>query len=274
MTLKLMYITNNAEVARIAEASGVDWIFIDLEQIGKAQRQGHLDTVMSKHSIDDIREIKKILTKSKLLVRTNPIHENSKQEIKEVVKNGADILMLPYYKTIEEVEKFIEYSGKEVQKCLLLETPEAVEILNKTLNIQGIDFIHIGLNDLHLGYKMKFMFELLADGTVEKIAEKIKMKGIPFGFGGIARVGQGTLPAEKIITEHFRLGSTMVILSRSFCNLSKISDLKEIENTFSSGVKDIRSFEDMLKYKPVEFYDGNRKELVNIVKMIVEKVGG
>ena len=33
--LKLMYITNNVDVAKIAENSGVDRIFVDLEVIGK-----------------------------------------------------------------------------------------------------------------------------------------------------------------------------------------------------------------------------------------------
>lgn len=274
MALKLMYITNNPEVAKIAESSGVDWLFIDLEQIGKASRQGHLDTVMSKHSIADISAVKKVLTKSKLLVRTNPIHDNSEKEMKEIIKSGADILMLPYYKTNEEVRRFIKYAGNDVQKCILLETPEAVEILDETLGIQGIDFIHIGLNDLHLGYKMKFMFELLADGTVEKLCKKIKETGIPYGFGGIARVGQGTLPAERIIAEHVRLGSSMVILSRSFCNASLIKDEKEMKMIFDSGVNDIRCYEERLKNENETFFDVNKTELVNIVKVIAAKIGG
>ena len=35
MPLKLMYITNNPQVARIAEDAGVDIIFLDMEYIGK-----------------------------------------------------------------------------------------------------------------------------------------------------------------------------------------------------------------------------------------------
>lgn len=40
-----MYITNRPEVAHIAELSGVDRIFVDLETIGKQERQGGMDTV-------------------------------------------------------------------------------------------------------------------------------------------------------------------------------------------------------------------------------------
>lgn len=38
--LKLMYITNQSDVAKIADENGVDRIFIDLEKIGKKERQG------------------------------------------------------------------------------------------------------------------------------------------------------------------------------------------------------------------------------------------
>lgn len=59
---------------------------------------------------------------------------------------------------------------------LLLETPEAVEIIDEILQLKGIDYIHIGLNDLSLGYGMKFMFQLLADGTVERLCTKFREK--------------------------------------------------------------------------------------------------
>ena len=48
--LKLMYITNRPEIARIAETAGVDWIFVDMEFIGKDVRQKGLDTVQNHHT--------------------------------------------------------------------------------------------------------------------------------------------------------------------------------------------------------------------------------
>ena len=60
MALKLMYITNDEKIAGIAEECGVNWIFIDLEINGKEARQGHMDTVISRHSIDDVRKIKQV----------------------------------------------------------------------------------------------------------------------------------------------------------------------------------------------------------------------
>lgn len=47
MALKLMYITNDPEIAQVIELAGVDRIFVDMEYIGKSDRQGGMDTVQS-----------------------------------------------------------------------------------------------------------------------------------------------------------------------------------------------------------------------------------
>lgn len=272
MPLKLMYITNNETIAKIAEDSGTDWIFIDLEINGKEQRQGKLDTVISRHHIDDVKKIKKNLSTAELLVRVNPIFEGSEDEIAKVIEDGADIVMLPFFKTKNEVEQFIAIVGGRAKTCLLCETPQAVENIDDILRLKGIDSIHIGLNDLHLGYKMKFMFELLTDGTVERLCNMFKAAGIPYGFGGIARLGQGALPAENIIIEHYRLGSSQVILSRSFCNTDKLSDIKEIEALFKTDVAKIRVFEKSIKNKDEHFFSKNQTEVKNKVSKIKNEI--
>lgn len=272
MTMKLMYITNNISIANIAEMSGVDWIFVDLEINGKEERQGHLDTVISRHSIEDVKKIKTVLTKSELLVRINPIYNGSREEVDQIIKDGADIIMLPFFKNKDEIETFIGIVNNRVKTCLLVETPEAVENIDEILNVDGIDYLHIGLNDLHLGYKKSFMFELLVDGTVEQLCEKFHSKGIPYGFGGIARIGEGKMPSESIISEHFRLGSSMAILSRSFCNISKMEDMDAIENTFRIGVEDIRRFENQLLNEPDTYFEMNRRFVIEKVNEIAKEI--
>ncbi|WP_062108618.1 aldolase/citrate lyase family protein [Bacillus niameyensis] len=272
MALKLMYITNQEEIAKIAENSGVDWIFIDLEINGKDERQGHLDTVISRHSIDDVKKIKKVLSKSELLVRVNPIYEDSKNEIDRVITDGADIVMLPFFKTRKEVELFVNYVNGRAKVCLLCETLEATENIDSILTVQGIDYIHIGLNDLHLSYNMKFMFELLTDGTVEMLCNKFRDQGISYGFGGIAQLGQGTLPAENIIAEHYRLGSSLAILSRSFCNAENNKDFEMIEEIVKIGVNKIRAYEERLMCKDRNFFLENQKFIEDKVVEIVYSV--
>ena len=249
MALNLMYITNKPAVAEIAELAGVDWIFLDMEFIGKDARQGGLDTVQNHHTIEDVKNIRKAITKAKLLVRVNPIHmaldnyPSSKDEIDAVIGAGADIIMLPFFKTVEEVRAFIGFVGGRAKTCLLLETAEASMLIDEILKVPGIDMIHIGLNDLHLSLGMKFMFQLLTDGIVESLANKIKAKGIPFGFGGLARLDTGAVPGKYVLKEHYRLGSSMVIVSRSFCNTDQITDLNEVKQIFVTGIANIRKLE-------------------------------
>ena len=249
MALKLMYITNNPDVARIAEEAGVDRIFVDMEYIGKADRQGGMDTVQSRHTAEDVRRLRPVVKKAQLMVRINPMHSgtaeysSSKEEIDAVIEAGADVIMLPYFKTVEEVKLFVELVAGRAKTFPLVETPEAVAAIDEILAVPGIDEIHVGLNDLSLGLGRTFMFELLSDGTIDALAEKFKAAGIPFGFGGIASLGRGILPSEYVVREHYRLGSTATILSRSFCNVHKIQDLRLIRRIFRDGVAQIRDLE-------------------------------
>lgn len=273
MALKLMYITNRPEIAQIAESAGVDRVFVDLEYIGKADRQGGMDTVQSHHTIEDVRLIAQSVNNADVIARVNPIHPKtanygcSKDEIDAVIDAGAKIVMLPFFKSVGEVEAFIRLVDGRAKTMPLVETPEAVEAMDDILLLPGIDEIFIGLNDLSLGYGMKFMFELLSDGTVERLCFKFRQKGIPYGFGGIASLGKGALPSEYVIREHYRLGSTCAILSRSFCNVNQISHMGIISSTFVNGIREIREFEAECE-KFSDYFKKNEIEVAERVKAI------
>ncbi|MBE5737098.1 MAG: aldolase [Clostridiales bacterium] len=271
MALTLMYITNNELVADIAQRAGVDRIWIDMEYIGKEERQAGMNTVKSHHTIDDIVRLRPIVKTSKLMVRVNPLHQatkdycSSKEEIENTLTAGAEVIMLPMFRTRADAEKFVEIVDGRAKVQLLLETAEAAAKIKEICKVQGVDEIHIGLNDLHLAYGQKFMFQLLADGTVERLCKTIKENGIKYGFGGIARVGYGMLPAEYIMAEHYRLGSTAAILSRGFCDANLVEDPKTIEDIFLEGVKNIR-------LKEIEFLGYTEEQFKNNHAMVVEKV--
>ena len=270
-----MYITNRPEIAQIAETAGVDRIFVDLEYIGKSERQGGMDTVQSHHTLDDVKKIADAITTAELLVRVNPIHDateqyvSSEEEIRTAIANGADIVMLPFFKTVDEVKRFIAAVDGKAKTMLLFETPEAVELVDEILRVDGIDCVHLGLNDLSIAYGIKFMFELLRDGTVERMCTKFREKKMPYGFGGIASLGKGDVPANMIIKEHYRLGSTCAILSRSFCNVNKISHMGIISSTFVNGIRDIREFESECE-SHIGYFMNNKWELDEAIKKIVE----
>jgi 2-keto-3-deoxy-L-rhamnonate aldolase RhmA len=278
MALTLMYITNNPQVALIAQEAGVDRVWVDLEYIGKEQRQAGMNTVKSHHTVEDVAKVRKVVTTSQLQVRVNPIHKatsdycDSKEEIDSVIKAGAEIVMLPMFKTPEEIQCFVEYVDKRARVLLLLETREAAERIDEILTVPGIDEMYVGLNDLHLSYGQKFMFQPLCDGKMDRLAEKIKAKGLSFGFGGIARVGFGMLPAEYIIGEHYRLGSTAAILSRGFCNMNVVENPEDVRELFIEGVHNIRVKEAECEMYSAEQFALNHQEVVRRVDQIVADI--
>ena len=231
-----------------------------------------MDTVKSHHSISDIKTIKPLLRSAKLQVRVNHIYEDSKSEIDEVIKAGADYIMLPYYKTVSEVKRFIDFVRGRSKTILLLETVEAMDILDDTLALPGIDEMHIGLNDLHLSLKQDFMFESVANGIVDDLCSQIRAANIPYGFGGIARIGEGLIPAEMVLNEHYRLGSTRAILSRSFCMPTPDQSADEIRMLFSKELLAIREYEKQISGWSPDILNAKHIEFQNAVSSVVNTI--
>ncbi len=217
--MKLIAITNDPDRAGIYQDAGVDRIMVDLEINGKEERQGHLDTLISRHHPSDISDLRPILTSSELMVRTNPVFDGSQSEIEDVLARGADRLMLPMFRHPDEVSRFLEIVDGRADVTLLVETAAAFARLPQLLLIDAPFDLHIGLNDLHLEYRLDFMFELYTSGLLDHVAQLCGHKQMAFGIGGIARVGEGLIPAELVAAEHVRLGSSGVILSRDFSQL-------------------------------------------------------
>lgn len=267
--LKLMYITNDPAVAKIAADAGVDRIFIDMEVLGKAERQGGMDTVQSHHVPEDIAKIRAAVGDVEIMARINPLNPNSQSEIDASIENGADVIMLPMWRTADDLRQLVSMVDGRAKIMPLLETDTAADNLPEAVKVSGIDQMHIGLNDLHLCYHQKFMFQLLADGTVDRLCAQLRDANVPYGFGGVGRPGSGTLPAEYIIGEHHRLGSGYVILSRSFCNTGKVTDLGEIRRIFTDGVADIRRVERACAAWTQEQFDENHRRVCACVEKIV-----
>lgn len=268
--LKLMYITNDPAVARIAVDAGVDRIFIDMEVLGKAERQGGMDTVQSHHVPADIAAVRSAIgDRAEIMARVNPLNPDSQAEINAAVANGADAIMLPMWRTAENLRQLVQMVGGRAKVMPLLETDAAAEHLADAVRVPGVDQMHIGLNDLHLCYHRKFLFQLLTDGTVDRLCTQLRAAGLPFGFGVVGRPGSGALPAEYIIGEHYRLGSQYVILSRSFCNTSKVTDLDDIRRIFTEGVADVRRVERECAAWTQEQFDENHRRVCACVETIV-----
>ena len=267
--LKLMLITNQPDLAKSAVNAGVDRIFIDLEILGKKERQGHLDTVISAHSMDDVPKVRAAIPNSELLVRLNPPHSGIGEEIEQALESKPEFLMLPMFHQVSELADFCERVEGRAGVIPLVETPEAADSLEEIVKIKGLSEIYIGLNDLHLGLKQNFIFEPLANGMVDRMADTIKRAGLPFGFGGIARIGEGQLPGELVLGEHLRLGSSSVILSRTF-HRGMISGEFADFGKLQYEIEKLRESEEYLLQRSPEQIELDREKVIQIAKLLIQ----
>lgn len=239
--MKFIFITNRAEIAAFAIKGGVDLIMVDLEIVGKADRQGHLDTLISKHSVADIGSVRASVPAGCLMVRSDPLHHATAAQVDAIVAAGADLIMLPYFRSLGEVEEFSRIVDRRADIVLLAETSESRHILRECSAVPGVVRIHIGLNDLSIDLGKRFMFELLVDGTVDAMAADLRASAMPFGIGGVARVDEGLVPARDVLAQHVALRSDAAILSRTFHrNAETVADI-EADMDFAAEVSLLRA---------------------------------
>lgn len=262
-----MILASTPEDALSAQEAGVNRIFYDLEYIGKAERQRGRDTVKYHNDIEQIPAIREVVTTSSLLVRTNPIHAYTAAEVEKAIQYGADYLMLPMTMDKHDVETYVNLVSGRAKVIIMIETAASMTRLDDILEVPGVDELFIGLNDLHISLGLNFLFEPLAGGLVDYIARKCHKKGMPFGFGGIARIGDGILPADMILGEHVRVGSSSVILSRTF----KGGDSPQTID-FKTEVDKVRNRFNELQTWTIEQLEENHRKVKNIVNKIVYPV--
>lgn len=101
---------------------------------------------------------------------------------RSVVAGGANLIMLPMFRTANVVRLFVAAVDGRAGTCLLFETSSAVARIDDILACPGIDEVYVGLNDLHVEMRLDFMFELVSGGLVSLLAQRFADAGLPFGF--------------------------------------------------------------------------------------------
>jgi citrate lyase beta subunit len=168
--LKLMLITNNRRHAATACACGVDRIFVDLETLGKRERQRHRDTLISDHTIQDVAAMRAVVPDGHLLVRTNPLHADSQLEIDAAIEAGTSLLMLPMFTSAAEVASYCDIVRGRVPVIPLIETLGAVKAVDDLVKLGNVAELYVGLNDLHLDLGLNFIFDVLLLDIVDRVA--------------------------------------------------------------------------------------------------------
>jgi hypothetical protein len=217
-TFRLTLLTNDAALAAAADRAGIDRIGVDLERLGKTQRQAGLDTRLSDHRVEELEGIGKSVKQAKLFARLNSLHPGSGGEVETALAYGAQVLMLPYFHSAAEVETFTGYVRGRASVVLLLETAPALVRIREILAVPGIDEVMIGLNDLRIELGVPSHFEVLASPLLDLVAREVQNAKLAFSVGGVGRTDDTSLPVppDLVLAQFPRLNATGAWISRSF----------------------------------------------------------
>ncbi len=220
-TLELTHLSRDPAWIAAADAAGIERIGIDIERLGKAERQSTVANArISEHELKDLRTVSRHVRRAKPFARLNRPHAGSADEIDEAIAHGAKSLMLPGFDTAAEVESFVRHIDGRCEVILLIETRMAVETLERILAVAGISQVMAGLNDLSLQYGLAGPMHMAVSDTLDRIAERVHTAGLPFGFGGVARPERHDLPAnpDLLLARYAQLDARLTWVSRSFTN--------------------------------------------------------
>lgn len=219
--------TNERSLARRADAAGVQRIGVDLERLGKRARQRGRHTWVSPHTIRDLAGLRSVLTRASLFARVNPLHHGSAEEVEAVLDAGAQVVMLPMVLTAEHSSTFAGLVAGRARVVLLVEHRDALDRMAELVAVDGVDEVHVGLNDLAISLGLPNRWLVLAGDLVVPAARIVHGAGLRFGLGGIGRVDDDTLPipSDLIYAEYARTGATGALIARSFgaddCDLTR-----------------------------------------------------
>jgi len=219
--MELSLITNDTRRAQVAEVAGIHRIFIDLERLGKRARQGGRRLFQSTHVPADVSTMRRALRRAELMVRIDPPHDATPDQVEHVIHAGADYVMLPFFHGVEPAARFVEQVAERAHPVLLVETVEAAAVLPTLARLPGLAEVHIGLNDLSLSLDRQFLFDPVGDGTVARLCATLRAEGLPFGVGGIARLSRHDLPVNPGLVLAYQVcqGATRGWLGRTFRDL-------------------------------------------------------
>ena len=177
---------------------------------------------------------------------------------------GAEVLMLPMFRTIEEINYYIELVNGRSQIDLLFETPESLRLINQ-IPYKDIRFVHFGINDLSIALNYKLMFEMYIDQNLFSATDYLIKNNLVFGIGGVGAIGSLPISPELIFSAAITHGAKRFILSRSF--ISKL-DFNNISHSLSNNLDSLNNLYKNLK----SFPDNKIKEKFNFFSRTISEL--
>jgi hypothetical protein len=168
----LTLFSNDPVLAARADRALVDRIGIDLDRLGKHERQGPQYRI-SDHEPQDLIPLRAAVGRAKLFARTDPLHDGSQEQIDRLLELGAQVLMLPLFFHQDEAARFVDMVRGRALVSLLVETVAAAVRIHEIVRLGGVDEVFVGLNDLQLSLKLQSRFEVLAGSTVVAAYDRV-----------------------------------------------------------------------------------------------------
>ncbi|CAH0051616.1 unnamed protein product [Clonostachys solani] len=206
------------EVAMMVKMAGIDGMFIDME-----------------HSVLTIREVSQLITACNYagvspIVR---IPSKSHWHLSRILDAGAAAVVIPHCETVSEVQDIVKDAkyapigrrgcsnnqailnfqhvptlqqndllNRHTMVIPMIETPDAVDLADEFLAIEGVDGILVGSNDLCTDLGIPGQYDTPAyQNAVERVIEAGVRSGKPIGIGGIG----GRL---DLLEQFFQKGAT------------------------------------------------------------------
>ncbi|WP_009960086.1 aldolase/citrate lyase family protein [Verrucomicrobium spinosum] len=207
-----------------ADSAGVARIGIDIERLGKHERQRHIpDARISDHELSDLSQVVASIRHARPFIRLNPLHAETQREIDTAIALGARAIMLPQFQCAAEAHRFVDWIDGRAEALLLLETAGAFLELKAVVSIPGVSELMVGLNDLSQSMGLCHPMQMAASPVLDDISRITREAGLAFGFGGVAAPGIEGLahlpvPADLLLARYACLGARSAWLARSFVN--------------------------------------------------------
>ena len=209
---ELFLFSSDRRTIREAIAAGVAGVVVDWERAGKAERQRYVDTEINEQTIEDLHAVR-AATDARVLCRINPFGVTTGEEIEQAIGAGADEILLPMVRTVEEVVVTLDLVRRRCGLGILVETVDAVAQAARLARLP-LSRVYVGLNDLMIDRSDTSIFTAVLDGTVSQVRSMFDMA---FGVAGLTVVDRGCpIPCRLLIAEMSRLGCSFTFLRRSF----------------------------------------------------------
>ncbi|SFF77092.1 aldolase [Blastococcus tunisiensis] len=210
--MDLFLFTVDPTWGRDVVAAGAAGIVVDWERRGKARRQQGENTQINEDTPDDLARMR-AATEGRLVCRINGFGPWTGEEVEAAVIRGADEILLPMVRTVDEVDRTLDLAAGRCGVGILVETRDAVDRA-AALARRPLSRLYVGLNDLRIDRGSDELFRPLVDGTMDAVRATTFQ---PFGVGGLTLPGGGfPVSSDLLAGELVRLHTDFTFLRRSF----------------------------------------------------------